>query len=473
MGLGDIPLDNLYKQLEPITVPTEKARFTNWGLSFTCKPCALFEPENDFQCELILELARRERKRIRVAGIGHSPSDLACTSEYMLRTTKLNRVLEVNTEKRYVIAQAGIVLDDLHAELIKHKLAMTNLGSISDQTLGGVISTATHGTGIKYGVISTSVMALTLLLADGSRVTCTRTELSDLFTASLCGIGATGIILSIQLEVEPAFRLKEIQKPAQFDDVVDNLETVAQAAEHVRLWWYPTTDTIMCSESNRTDEAIRPGGNWLWDTLFGYHVVQLLLYLGRYYSPIITWTGNFACWLSNAESERVNDSHNIFNVNCRYPQHTTEWALPLENAPAALREFRNYLQKELQNPQGVRPHFPVEIRFSAPDNIWLSPSYSQRTCWIGIVQYKPYGTNVAYRKFFTAFEGIVERLGGRPHWAKAHLLKPEQFRTLYPHFNDFTRVLENVDPDGIFRNEYVQRHIEGKPVGSRVFKIRP
>ena len=93
---SDIPLKNLCNLLEPITVPSNKARFTNWGRTFACKPSAIFEPENEFQCELVLELARREGKTLRLAGVGHSPSDLACTDEYMLRTTKLNRVLEVN-----------------------------------------------------------------------------------------------------------------------------------------------------------------------------------------------------------------------------------------------------------------------------------------------------------------------------------------------------------------------------------------
>jgi len=92
---SDIPLNNLYNLLEPITVPQGKATFTNWGQTFICSPSSIFEPENEFQCELALELARREGKTLRVVGVGHSPSDLACTNEFMLRMTKLNRVLEV------------------------------------------------------------------------------------------------------------------------------------------------------------------------------------------------------------------------------------------------------------------------------------------------------------------------------------------------------------------------------------------
>lgn len=142
----------------------------------------------------------------------------------------------------------------------------------------------------------------------------------------------------------------------------------------------------------------------------GYHVIQFLLFLGRYFLFLNTYVANFACWLASGDSMGIDDSYRIFNVNCRvslywqknhlgflplfflyitqYPQYTTEWAIPYENSQACLLEIREYLQKEQRNPHGIRPHFPVEIRFSAPDDIWLSPSYGRRTCWIGIVQYK-------------------------------------------------------------------------------------
>ena len=89
---SDIPLDNLYNLLEPIKCAPN---FANWARTFRCTPLAVFEPESEFQVELVLELARREGRAVRAVGVGHSPSDLACTSQYMLRMTKLNRVLEV------------------------------------------------------------------------------------------------------------------------------------------------------------------------------------------------------------------------------------------------------------------------------------------------------------------------------------------------------------------------------------------
>lgn len=96
--LSHLPLPTLYGLLAPVTVRagSPRARFTNWGLTYTCNPLAVFEPENELQCSAVLELARREDKTVRVVGLGHSPSDLACTSEFMMRTGRLDKVIEVS-----------------------------------------------------------------------------------------------------------------------------------------------------------------------------------------------------------------------------------------------------------------------------------------------------------------------------------------------------------------------------------------
>lgn len=89
---------------------------------------------------------------------------------------------------------------------------------------------------------------------------------------------------------------------------------------------------------------------------------------------------------------------------------------------------------------------------------------------------RPYGFNVPYRVLFRRFESIMMKYGGRPHWAKAHSLRPDTLRTLYPRFDDFCRLLGEVDPSGTFRNEYISRHIfglVGTQYDERVFKDRP
>lgn len=138
---------------------------------------------------------------------------------------------------------------------MKLNLAMINVGSISDQTLGGIVTTATHGSGINYGVISTHVLALKVLLADGNIVHCSRQERPELFIASICGLGSTGLLLDIKLEVEPAFRLREELDTFKFDDAVDNMEALVDASEHVRFWWFVSDGSIRVSSANRTQDV--------------------------------------------------------------------------------------------------------------------------------------------------------------------------------------------------------------------------
>ena len=97
--LSLLSIQSLWDALESVTVPSSSphASFSNWAKTYVCDPYAVFEPRTVPQCKLILELARREGKTVRAVGVGHSPSDLACTNEYMLRTTKLDKILEVSS----------------------------------------------------------------------------------------------------------------------------------------------------------------------------------------------------------------------------------------------------------------------------------------------------------------------------------------------------------------------------------------
>jgi L-gulonolactone oxidase len=107
LPLPDIPLDELYSLLKPVTIDRSSpaAVFQNWGRTFTCTPSSVFRPESERHLELILELARREGQTVRAVGVGHSPSDLACTSGYMIQMNRLDKIIEVRrvAEPAYLV----------------------------------------------------------------------------------------------------------------------------------------------------------------------------------------------------------------------------------------------------------------------------------------------------------------------------------------------------------------------------------
>ncbi|KAG8908848.1 D-arabinono-1,4-lactone oxidase [Tulasnella sp. 403] len=476
---SSLSTSDLRRLLHPITLASSspRAAFANWAGTYKCNPRRTFAPTSSDQLPYIFELARRLGTTVRAAGAGHSPSDLACTNGFMVRTDALDRVLEVNIDDEYVVVEGGTSLNKLHQVLAANGLAMSNVGSISDQSIAGIVTTATHGTGVHFGVIPTHVLALDVMLPSGQVVHCSQNDNYDLFQASRCGLGATGFIISVTLKVERAFRLRERRAVIPFDHAVADLDELAHSAEHAKLWWFPSTGSVRFFAADRTYDPPSPKSpSWFWDIFVGFHIVQLALFLGRYFSSIVPLVGKLVLWLGGESEVVVDDSYRIFNLDCLFSQYTTEWAIPYENTRACLSELREWLDQEHADPCGQRPHFPIEVRFSDADDIWLSPSNSRKSCWIGIVQFKPYGLPVAYRKLFERFEQIVASHGGRPHWAKAHGLVPDDFRRLYPKFDQFVKVLRENDPQGMFVNPYVRRHVlgeTGSDVGGRVFKERP
>ena len=119
-----------------------------------------------------------------------------------------------------------------------------------------MISTGTHGVGAKFGCFSSFVTELVLVLADGSVVACSRDRDPDLFAASLCGLGATGIIVRASVQCEPAFRLREhkFSMPARrLADAID--EGLLTSAEHVRVWYVAHIGMCTVSRLTRTTEV--------------------------------------------------------------------------------------------------------------------------------------------------------------------------------------------------------------------------
>jgi L-gulonolactone oxidase len=97
--------------------------------------------------------------------------------------------------------------------------------------------------------------------------------------------------------------------------------------------------------------------------------------------------------------------------------------------------------------------FPVEVRFTAADDIWISHGYGRDSAYIAIHQY----VGMPYEPYFREFEALVSGLGGRPHWGKQHFRDAEYFASVYPRFHDFVAVRDKLDPNRVFANEYLNR----------------
>jgi L-gulonolactone oxidase len=108
---------------------------------------------------------------------------------------------------------------------------------------------------------------------------------------------------------------------------------------------------------------------------------------------------------------------------------------------------------ELIRSRPVDVFFPIEFRVVAADDALLSPAHERPTAYIAVHQFE----RMEWRPYFEAVEAIMRDYDGRPHWGKRHFQTAEALARLYPRWDDFQRIRAELDPSGLFRNEYTDR----------------
>ncbi|XP_030054536.1 L-gulonolactone oxidase [Microcaecilia unicolor] len=429
-------------------------KFQNWAETYGSQPELYFQPTSVEQVKEILDLARQRSKRVKVVGGGHSPSDIACTDDFMIHMNKMNKVLKVDKEKKQVTVEAGILLAELNEELRNYGLALSNLGAVSEVAAAGVIGTGTHNTGIHHGILSTQVVALTMITASGEILECSESTNADLFQAARLHLGALGVILTVTFQCVSAYYLQEIQFSSTLKEVLDNLDEHLQTSEYFRFLWFPHTENVYVLYQDPTDKPPSSSANWFLDYAIGYYLLEFLLWISTFLPRLVPWINKFFFWvLYKGRTERVDISYKVFNFECRFRQHVQDWAIPIDKTKEALLELKAWLDR---NPKVVA-HFPVEVRFAQGDNILLSPCFHRDSCYMNILMHRPYGKDVPFQQYWLEYETIMKKCGGRPHWAKAHTCTSKDFEVMYPGFQKFCSIRESLDPTGMFLNTYLEK----------------
>src|SRR5690606_14138540 len=142
----------------------------NWAGDQQCTPASVAAPRNRNELADLLGRAADAGQQVRVAGSGHSFTDICLTDGLLLDLSRMNRVLDVDRGSGLARVEAGLTLHAASPALHNHGLAFPNLGDIDAQTIAGATATATHGTGATLQNLSATVHSVELMRPDGSVV---------------------------------------------------------------------------------------------------------------------------------------------------------------------------------------------------------------------------------------------------------------------------------------------------------------
>ena len=426
----------------------QTTRWSNWAGNQQTGTVLLSKPQTESELQQVVQSAQASGRRVKAVGSGHSFTAIAISEEVLVDLSDYDEIVAIDKINQTVTVQSGIQLSKLNQALYENSLAMQNLGDIAYQTIAGAISTSTHGTGAKFTGIANQVVALRIVLADSSIVECSAKVNAQLFSCARVGLGALGLISTVTLKVVPAFNLAVIEEPMRVDDVLQNLDMHVDSNDHFEFFWVPHTGWALTKRNNRNNLPIEPMSkmsHWYSKTLMENYAFGAVCMLGKARPSLIPKLAK--ALPSSGRNEYSDASHKVFASKRIIKFYEMEYAIPREACAEALNRVRRMVTDS-----GFFLNFPVEVRFTAPDEIPLSTASNRESAYIAVHIYK----GMDFVPYFKAVESIMNSYQGRPHWGKLHFQNSETLAPRYPKWDLFQSVRNQVDQDRLFSNQYLE-----------------
>jgi FAD/FMN-containing dehydrogenase len=414
---------------------------------------------------------------VRMAGTGHSFTPVAATDGVLLHPGGMTSIRSVDAAAGLVTVEAGCPLRVLNASLLARGLSLANMGDIQVQTVAGATQTGTHGTGRDIGGMAAQVAGLELVLADGTVVTCSADSLPaaaasatippatppsatppatpppattppGLFDAARVGLGALGVVTAVTFRVVPAFLLEAREEPMQWSEVISRLDELTSENEHFEFYWFPHTEGCLTKRNNRSPGPPRPLPRYRYlldDEFLSNTVFGATCRLGHAVPGVITTVNGLAGKALGSRSY-VDAAYRVFTSPRRVRFKEQEYAIPRESLADVLAEIRALFAR-----RDWRISFPIEVRVTPGDDLWLSTAYGRSSAYIAIHVFHA----SPHQEYFRDVEAVMTAVAGRPHWGKMHTRSAEYLRQAYPKHGDFVALRDELDPGRRFGNPYL------------------
>ena len=465
-------------------------------------PVARVRPAEVGQVAELVKQAQEEGLTVRAVGSGHSWSDVALAPGYLVDPGGLaafgeleSDVLRDDLDREHLVrTEAGIIIRDLNGRLHARGLALKNMGGYDGQTLAGIISTATHGSGMSFGPIADAVRSLDMVVSDGALVRIEPedgpTDLDkwraagrsyplekrdDWFHAAVVSMGCLGVIHSLMLEVRDDFWLKEVRRLSEWSRVKPDLANLdfLRAQQHYEVYFSPYRqrggDDHPCIVTTR-DEVIpkptsKPKGergrrNMLVEALSPLPITPWIINL------IVDWFPRLSPRLLEsaikglADDEYENVSYRIFNIGAAnyLPAYSAEIGVPVDERNLHVQAVEKVMEvaERYARYGDIYETSPISLRFVKESPAYMAMMNGRDTMMIELIQLtRTYGG----LELLAAYEEALYELEGRPHWGQINTLSGghDLLARMYPRFPDWLAVHDVLNRSGVFASPFSNR----------------
>lgn len=428
--------------LSPLDSLAAQPRLKNWAGNLTYSTDNVQYPKSVAEVQQLI----KKLPKLRALGTRHCFNTIADSKDDLVSTRDLNKVISLDAKNHTVTVEGGIKYGELAPYLHQHGYALHNLASLPHISVAGSITTATHGSGIKNGNLSSVVTGLEIVIADGSIVHLSKASDPEKLNAAVVGLGALGIITKVTLQVEPTYNVRQrVFLKLPVSQLKANFEEIMSAGYSVSLFTDWQSDSInevwIKSRMNEKDHN-QP-------EFYGAKAATKNLH------PIIDHSAESCTDQMGVPGpwyERLPHFKMGFTPSSG-KELQSEYFVPFKRAVEVI-EAVSKLGKQ------IGPHlFITEIRTIAADNLWMSPCHNQTSVAIHFT-WKQDTEDVM--KLLPLIEKELAPFGPRPHWGKIFTMAPKVLELRYEKLADFKKLVAEYDPKGKFRNSFINHNIYDK-----------
>jgi hypothetical protein len=474
-----------------------RARWRNHARNQGCDPLRRCTPRTLEELAGLVEEAEQFGCTLRAVGSGHSWSDISLTGGFLVEPTGLTRPLDLEAElllpeaeaEVLVRCEAGITLRALNEHLESQGRALLQMGGYDAQTVAGVISTSTHGSGIELGPMCDFVHSLDVVGAGGriyriERVDGPtdprpyaerypdRTLVKDdhWFDAARVGMGCLGVIYAVMLETRERYWLREVRTLRPWGEVKQELRDREALRRHrhyeVYVSPYSLADDDRCLVTTREPidgPAKRPRGrrrNSLAEFIATLPLTPRLLNLICDLRPSLTPRLLDRALRALAGKEYTNLSHKVLNIGTAnlLPTYSSEIGVPVDDLGTHLKamELIGEIAERHRQVGSVYHTAPISLRFVKGSSAYMSMMEGRDTMMIELIQMTR--TEGGF-ELLAVYEEELCQLGGRPHWGQVNTLtgSGDLIRALYSRYIDWQDVHGRLNGSGVFDSPFSKR----------------
>lgn len=429
------------------------------------EPLATFKVRDLYDIIQAVQQAEADQVNIKAFGGGYSFSEVAMSKDYMIDTRDMDRILDLDPQtlranvkdpSKLIYVESGITLQKLNRYLEFEKdLALPNGGGYSQQTLGGTLSTSTHGSGINFGPYNEQVEAIEIVAGNAKvyrierkngptdpaafkkikrKLPVTLVQNDQWFNAVNVNLGCMGVVYAYIIRTVDSFWLTEVREKCTWEQTKDYLLYKNITKDKNRYIGFYINPHTRMKKGKRERFCVVSRKNIATDIPVAWSnkrrrnlLTDLAASMPLLYKTLQFFTGLFpklTPWLMDVSlSSLIDDQYTDKGYKALMsmgpalpsPAYASELSLEIRKDNSHIKALEEIFNESARRAKlgNVYQGGLIAVRVVKKDDSYLSMAYGRNTMTIESLMLD---NTMGGKEILYSYEKAVRKHKGRPHW---------------------------------------------------------